>query len=98
MADRRSDAGDLIDLTGKGLALAVILLPVAGVLMRWVSFSFALGRGNAYDLASAAPLSQLVGTSLRGLLNFSWVPIALAIPPIRRWARREPVPRRPLPP
>src|SRR5205823_107525 len=98
MADQRSSTGNLLDLSGKGLALAVVLLPVAGILMRWVSFSFDLGLGNAYNLASAAQLSQLVGTSLRGLLNFSWVPLALAIPSIREWARRKPVAPPPMPP
>ena len=67
MASSSSPArGDVLEVSGKAAALAAVLLPAMGVLVRLIAFRF----DNAFpvELAWSASLSQLVATALWSLL------------------------------
>lgn len=59
---------EVISDVGGAIALAAVLLPVAGVVVRWISFLVAQTVNNTVDLALAAPPAELVATGLESLL------------------------------
>jgi hypothetical protein len=59
---------DALDLSGKVLAIAIALLPAAGVLTRLVAFAAGGLQGDLLFLAWSAPVGQLMTTAVRGML------------------------------
>src|SRR5947207_3393693 len=62
---------DLLEASGKALALAAVLLPVAGAALRFIAFE-AGGplTVSSYQLAWTAPIQQLAATGLAGLYSY----------------------------
>jgi hypothetical protein len=58
--------GDVLEVSGKAAALAAVLLPAVGVLVRFIAFRFDNAIPN--EVAWSASLSQLVATALLSLL------------------------------
>jgi len=59
---------DLLEASGKALALAAVLLPVAGATLRFIAFQTGGPLStSAYQLAWTAPVDQLAATGLAGL-------------------------------
>jgi hypothetical protein len=97
-AERREGL-DWLTTGGKVLALLAILLPVAGWIVRWVSFAANGTTGGLADqLASGAPIAQLaltgVGTIVpaAGIVPFMalyiWIPRPKDQPPLTKTQRR----------
>jgi len=66
--ERSSTTADYVEGVGKSVALVALLLPVAGVLIRYIAFSTGdLVGASPSQLAYSASVSQLVTTALFGL-------------------------------
>jgi hypothetical protein len=76
-SSRARSAREFIADLGPPIALAAALLPFAGVVVRWIAFSFGQTVRYPLDLALEAPTGELIAIGLQSLL-----PGLLALPAI----------------
>src|SRR5437764_1215983 len=72
---RDSESADVVEIAGKWLALLAVLLPAAGLLVRYVAYSLALPNESALRLAWSTTLIEL---SVIGFVSIL-LPAALVI-------------------